>query len=80
MTACHLRSLEQGPRWRAYCWRALAVLTCPCHLLLLVTALAGTTAGVAIGSHWSLAAVALTALFTLSLTQAWRAFSRMRTS
>lgn len=77
MTTSHLRPPEQGPRWRAYCWSALAVLTCPCHLLLLMAALASTTAGAVIAAHWGFAAVALAALFALSLTQAWRAFSRM---
>ena len=56
------------------------MLTCPCHLLLLMAALAGTTAGATIEAHWSLAAVALATLFGLSLTQAWRAFNRMRPS
>ena len=70
----------RAPRWRAYCWSALAVLTCSCHLLLLMAALAGTTAGAVIEAHWSLAAVALAVLFGLSLTQAWRAFNRLRPS
>ncbi|HJS89743.1 MAG TPA: broad-spectrum mercury transporter MerE [Steroidobacteraceae bacterium] len=80
MEPSHLQPPEQGPRWRAYCWGGLAVLTCPCHLLLLMAALAGTTAGATIEAHWSLAAVALATLFGLSLTQAWRAFNRMRPS
>jgi mercuric ion transport protein len=62
--------------WRAYAWGVLAVLTCPCHLPLLVIVLAGTTAGAFIGEHWVIAALALTALFILFLTRAIRAFRR----
>lgn len=58
----------------AYAWGVLAALTCPCHLPLLAAVLAGTTAGAFIGEHWGIAAIALTALFALSLTRALRAF------
>ena len=74
------RPPEKKPRWRAYCWGVLAVLTCPCHLLLLTAVLAGTTAGAVIAAQWAFAAVTLTGLFGLSLTQAWRAFNRVRSS
>ncbi len=57
-----------------YLWSALAVLTCPCHLLILAAVLAGTTAGAFIGEHWGIAALALTSLFVLSLARALRAF------
>lgn len=57
-----------------YLWGALAALTCPCHLLLLVVVLAGTTAGAFIGEHWVIAALALTGLFVLSLAMALRSF------
>ncbi len=72
--------IEKKPRWRAYCWGVLAVLTCPCQLPLLAAVLAGTTAGAVIAAHWAFAVVALTALFGLSLIQAWRAFNRVRSS
>lgn len=58
-----------------YLWGALAVLTCPCHLLILAAVLAGTTAGAFIGKHWIIAALALTGLFILSVTRLLRAFS-----
>ena len=35
----------------AYLWGELAVLTCPCHLLILAVVLAGTTAGTFLGEH-----------------------------
>jgi len=57
-----------------YLWGALAVLTCPCHLLLLAIVLAGTTAGAFIGEHWGIAALALTSLFVLSVARVLRAF------
>ena len=74
------RPQGQQSRRRAYCWGALAVLTCPCQLPLLAAALAGTTAGAVIAAHWVFAAVTLAGLFGLSLTQAWRAFNRVRSS
>lgn len=54
-----------------YLWGALAVLACPCHLPILAAVLAGTTAG---ANHWSIAAVALTGLFVLSVARLLRAF------
>jgi mercuric ion transport protein len=64
------------PRWRAYTWGALAVLTCPCHLPLLAAVLAGTSLGAFVGDHWGVAALALTGLFFLFLMRALRAFRR----
>jgi mercuric ion transport protein len=62
------------PRWRAYTWGVLAVLTCPCHLPLLAAVLAGTSVGAFVGDHWGVAALALTGLFVLFLVRAIRAF------
>jgi len=59
-----------------YLWGVLAVLTCPCHLPILAVVLAGTSAGAFIGEHWVIAAIALTALFVLSLTRLLRTPSR----
>lgn len=60
--------------WRAYAWGVLAVLTCPCHLPILVAVLAGTTAGAFIGEHWGITALALIGLFALSMARLLRAF------
>lgn len=68
-----VESPRQVPGWRAYTWGVLAALTCPCHLPLLAAVLAGTTAGAFIGDHWGIAAVALAALFALSVAMARRA-------
>lgn len=57
-----------------YLWGAVAVLTCPCHLLILTAVLAGTTAGAFIGEHWIVAALALSGLFILSVMRLLRAF------
>ena len=59
-------------RISAYLFTALAVVSCPCHLPLLLALLAGTTAGATLSQHWGLAALALTALFVLSVARALR--------
>lgn len=59
---------------RAYLWGALAVLTCSCHLPVLAVVLAGTSVGALLGQYWGIAAVAVTALFVISLVFALRAF------
>ncbi len=64
------------PRWRAYTWGVLAVLTCPCHLPLLAAVLAGTSVGAFVGDHWGVAALALAGLFVLSVTRVLRIFGR----
>lgn len=61
-------------RISAYLFAALALATCPCHLPILLALLAGTTAGAYLSEHWGIAALALTALFVLSVTRALRAF------
>ncbi|NUO73752.1 MAG: broad-spectrum mercury transporter MerE [Frateuria sp.] len=61
-------------RISAYLFTALAVVSCPCHLPLLLALLAGTTAGATLSQHWGLAALALTALFVLSVARALRGF------
>lgn len=62
----------QHARWRVYAWGILALLTCPCHLPLLVAALAGTTLGTLIAGHWGIAAALLGGLFIVSLARAIR--------
>ncbi|MBU2718287.1 broad-spectrum mercury transporter MerE [Acidithiobacillus ferridurans] len=57
----------------AYLWGELAVLTCPCHLLILAVVLAGTTPARSSVSIWVIAALGLTDLFLLSLSLALRA-------
>lgn len=61
-------------RISAYLFAALALVTCPCHLPILLVLLAGTTAGGYLSEHWGIAALALTALFVLSVRRALRIF------
>lgn len=67
-------TLATGLRWRGYTWGVLAALTCPCHLPVLALILSGTAAGVAVGAHFGVAALALTVLFALFLAAALRSF------
>jgi mercuric ion transport protein len=55
-----------------YVWTGLAVLVCPCHLPLIIGALAGTGVGAILSKHWVLGLGALIALFWVSTIQAWR--------
>ena len=64
--------------WRAYTWGVLAVLTCPCHLLLLAAVLAGTGVGAFVGDHWGVAALPLTGLFLVSMIRVLRVFGRRK--
>ncbi|WP_069620908.1 broad-spectrum mercury transporter MerE [Burkholderia sp. A2] len=66
--------LTRSARWRAWLWGALAALTCPCHLPVLLLALSGTAAGALVSEHMGSAVFVLVALFALFLTRALRAF------
>ena len=58
-----------------YLWTGLAVLACPCHLPLIIGALAGTAAGALLSAHWVLGLIGLICLFLVSAAQAWRKLS-----
>ena len=58
-----------------YLWTGLAVLVCPCHLPLIIGALAGTAAGALLSAHWVLGLIGLICLFLVSAAQAWRKLS-----
>lgn len=57
-----------------FAWALLALLTCPCHLPLVVFLFAGTTAGAFMGEHMGLAAASGIVLFGLSSLFAFRSF------
>ena len=59
-----------------YVMAAIAVITCPCHLPILLLALAGTGFGAALKDHLGLAAIAFTLLFVVSAWTALRLFAR----
>lgn len=58
-----------------YLMAALAVLTCPCHLPILLAVLGGTAAGAALSQYVGLALVAMTLLFLASAWAAIRLFA-----
>lgn len=48
-------------------WGALALLTCPCHLIIIIPLLAGTALGAFLTTYKTAAFIILGALFALSL-------------
>ena len=50
----------------------LAVLSCPCHLPILLLVLSGTAAGAFLSKNMELAVVILLPIFVLSLFATWR--------
>lgn len=61
-----------------YVMAALAVVTCPCHLPILLAVLGGTALGGVLSEHPGLAVIALTVLFVTSAWSAVHLFSRTR--
>lgn len=59
-----------------YLIAALAAVTCPCHLPLIVAVLSGTALGATLSQHWGLAFVVLSVLFVTSGWTAVRLFGR----
>jgi mercuric ion transport protein len=59
-----------------YLMAAVAVVTCPCHLPLLIVALSGTALGAVLFEHWGWTVLAFTALFVGSAWAAVRLFSK----
>lgn len=59
-----------------YVMAAVAVITCPCHLPILLLALAGTGFGAALKDHLGLAVIAFTLVFVVSAWAALRLFTR----
>lgn len=71
-------SLSRGPRWRTWMWGTLAVLTCPCHLPILLALLSGTVAGAFVADHVGVALLVLLVLFVLALLNALGRARRLR--
>lgn len=57
---------------------AVALVTCPCHLLILVAVLGGTALGAALTEHMGIALAILGVLFIASAWSAVHLFSRER--
>jgi mercuric ion transport protein len=53
-------------------WFLVALVTCPCHLLLLIPLLAGTALGAYLAEYQTITFVVLGILFALSLYMGWR--------
>ena len=62
-------------RFVGYLWTGVAIVACPCHLPLIIGALAGTAAGALLSRHWIVGLLGLLALFLVSAAQAWRRLS-----
>lgn len=62
---------------RKYVMAAAAILTCPCHLPLLLAVFGGTALGGLLTQHTGLALAAMTVLFVPSAWAAIRLFSRV---
>ncbi|MEC1158916.1 MULTISPECIES: transporter [Bacillaceae] len=61
-------------KMKGWGWGALAFLTCPCHLILIIPLLAGTALGAYLTTYKTAAFIILGALFALSL---YRVLSKM---
>ena len=59
-----------------YVMAAVAVITCPCHLPILLAVLTGSALGAVVQEYMVLSVLALTALFLASAWSAIRLFSR----
>ncbi len=59
-----------------YLMAAIAIVTCPCHLPILLVVLSGTALGALVSEHQGLAAIGLTVLFLASAWGAVHVFSR----
>lgn len=63
---------SKGHGLKAYLLAGLAVVTCPCHLVIVVPLLYGTVAGAFLSEHIVVAALSLLLVFILSLVGALR--------
>jgi mercuric ion transport protein len=63
--------------WKHYLSLALAVLTCPCHLPLLIAALAGTALGGWLSQYTFVVILGMTGIFMLAVLYSFRAFTRL---
>ena len=59
---------------------AIAVLTCPCHLPILLLLLSGTAAGAFLSENLGLAVLVLLPIFLLSAIATWRLLDKVPAS
>lgn len=67
---------DLGAQRRGYIFAAIALISCPCHLPILVLLLWGTAAGAFLSEHLVAAAAIVGVVFVLSLVAALRTFHR----
>lgn len=61
-----------------YLMATIALVTCPCHIPILVAVLGGTALGAALTEHMGIALAVLGVLFIASAWSAFHLFSRER--
>lgn len=64
-------------QWKPYLSVGIAILACPCHLPLLLTALAGTALGGWLSQYTLVAVLGMTGIFMLAVLYSFRAFIRL---
>lgn len=81
MNNSHEAGATQAKTPLAYLWAALAFLTCPCHIPILVAVLSGTAFGAFLSEHFAVALLALTVLFLVfaaAAVKGWRGGEELR--
>ena len=65
--------------WKQYLSVGVAIITCPCHLPILVGALAGTMLGGWLSQHTLVVTLGMAGIFVLALLYSCRALPRRNT-
>ncbi|MBM3358748.1 MAG: mercury resistance protein [Betaproteobacteria bacterium] len=66
------KALPRGHPALTYLMGTLAVLTCPCHLPILIVLLSGTAAGVFLQKNLLVAVLVLLPIFLVTALSTWR--------
>ncbi|MDE2024687.1 MAG: mercury resistance protein [Gammaproteobacteria bacterium] len=61
-----------GRRLRTGLFTLLAIISCPCHIPILLVVLSGTSLGLLLAAHTALAVTVLSAIFIASLAVLFR--------
>ena len=65
---------------KSWVWFGIALLTCPCHLVLILPLLAGTALEAYFRAYKTVAIVAFMLLFVFSLYMGWKRMTQDHTS
>jgi mercuric ion transport protein len=63
-------------QWKQYLSLGIAIFTCPCHLPLIVAALAGTALGGWLSQYTLVVTLGMAGIFMLAVLYSLRAFTR----